>query len=295
MPDHQGMNPDKSRSGRRDPNAPNRTTRREWLAEIGAAALVAGLPAGLERAGASEGSSGSILPPGLYAPSSEHLGHALERDELCLAIPAGSQTDYVQPTSGAFQPAFFSEDEFRTVRRMVQLLLALPDAGQSQTGPAQQDQENPAEAVARWIDLRMASAAAVRRAAQALSPGHRALAVHFYGPEKVRHLETEEPERTCREGLEWLDHAAQEKYGAGFPKLSKAQQIEILRDASDASKADTDDHPETEFFELIKNETIRGYYTSRRGLHELDYKGNSFYPQSPGCPKGHDGMRRESE
>jgi hypothetical protein len=29
---------------------------------------------------------------------------------------------------------------------------------------------------------------------------------------------------------------------------------------------------------------IRGFYTSRLGLKELDYKGNAFYAESPSCP-----------
>jgi len=37
------------------------------------------------------------------------------------------------------------------------------------------------------------------------------------------------------------------------------------------------------FLELIRNEAIRGYYTSAAGLKELDYKGNTYYPYCPGC------------
>jgi hypothetical protein len=33
----------------------------------------------------------------------------------------------------------------------------------------------------------------------------------------------------------------------------------------------------------LKPECIRGFYTSRLGMKELDYTGNSFYGQSPGC------------
>ena len=39
----------------------------------------------------------------------------------------------------------------------------------------------------------------------------------------------------------------------------------------------------TRFYDLLKAESIRGFYTSRRGLKELDFKGNSFYAESPGC------------
>jgi hypothetical protein len=52
----------------------------------------------------------------------------------------------------------------------------------------------------------------------------------------------------------------------------------------------SDDRPEkgtgnegTRFFTLIKAEVIRGYYTSKAGLEELNFRGNAFYPVPPGC------------
>jgi hypothetical protein len=278
--DDQGKNQGESAA---DGKPPDGMTRREWLAGIGAAALVTKLPAP-GGASASEEVVSPGLPPGLYAPSSEHLGHALASDDLFYAIPVGSETDYVRPLSGPFRPSFFSPDEFQTVRRLIGLLLDVGPAGEEQESRAEPPgelQEDPVEAVAQWVDLRMASAAGVRQAAQALSLEHRALALHFYGPEEVRRIEREEPEKTCREGLAWLEQASQ-KHGASFLKLTRSQQIEILESASNAHQA----RPGGRFFELMKGETIRGYYTSRRGLRELNYRGNSFYAESPGCPKG---------
>jgi hypothetical protein len=39
-----------------------------------------------------------------------------------------------------------------------------------------------------------------------------------------------------------------------------------------------------EFFKLIREYTIMGFYTSRIGLDQLDYPGLKFYSESPGCP-----------
>ena len=38
-----------------------------------------------------------------------------------------------------------------------------------------------------------------------------------------------------------------------------------------------------QFFETLRNEAIRGYFTSAAGLKELDYKGNAYNPECPGC------------
>jgi hypothetical protein len=277
----------------KDVKLSNRITRREWLAEVGMAALATGLPAGLEAAHPGGGTSSSLTPPGLYTPSSEHLGHVLASDELFHPAPAGSETDYAQPVSGRFRPLFFSEDEFQAVRRIIELMLGLPPEGASQNSEAaaristNEQREDPIETVSRWIDLRMASAAEVRRAARTLSPEHKMVAAHYYGPEAVHRLETEEPDRTWREGLAWVEQQSRQRYGDEFLRLTESQQTEILTLANGAAKVETGGGAGSRFFELIKSEVIRGYYTSRRGLDELDYKGNSFYPESPGCPARH--------
>jgi hypothetical protein len=49
-----------------------------------------------------------------------------------------------------------------------------------------------------------------------------------------------------------------------------------------ASKADAGTE-ERKFFELIRREAIRGYFTSAEGLKELDYRGNAYYGECPGC------------
>jgi hypothetical protein len=281
-----GVNGENRSSSGRNTGHSGRVTRREWLAELGAAALAAGLPGEARPATLDGGAVNTELPPGLYAPSSEHLGHALESDALFHAVPARTETDFVRPVSGPFQPGFFSEDEFATVRRLVELLLGFPGAERRQTGVTQEKNEYPADAVVRWIDLRMASASGVRQAARDLSPEHHALAVAFYGAVTVHRLETAEPEKTCREGLAWLGDASRRRYGTEFLKLSQLQQIDILESLSNVSGIEGRDHA-GRFFALIKDETIRGYYTSQRGLHELDYRGNAFYPESPGCAEDH--------
>lgn len=223
----------------------DRLSRRAWLMSLGGVPVLTGF-AGVE------GDTG--LPPGLYEPSLDHLAHmrALEgRGEF----PAGAETDFVKPETGPYQPAFFSKDEFETITRLVELLLGEPAPKPDTIGE-----------VARWIDLTVSRSAAVRKAALGLAPAHRTLAIHYHGEAAVRELETKDPQTACRDGLEWL--------GPNFKDLGQARQLELLPAMSEARKP---------FFELLKRETIRGFYTSREGLSELDYKGNSFYTISPGC------------
>jgi hypothetical protein len=87
-----------------------------------------------------------------------------------------------------------------------------------------------------------------------------------------------------RAGVEWLDRAAMEKFGAAFRSLSTAQQIEILTPLSDALDHERVENAGERFFRLMKSMTADGYYTSRIGLvQELGYKGNTVLPAFPEC------------
>jgi gluconate 2-dehydrogenase gamma chain len=88
-----------------------------------------------------------------------------------------------------------------------------------------------------------------------------------------------------RDGLQWLDGAAQKTYGAAFAELSPERQAEILKRAADGEA--------TEFFRLIRRYTVMGYYTSRVGLQELDYPGLRLYSESPACPHVNDPEHRQ--
>lgn len=276
-------------------------SRRQWLLKLGEAAVLLGFSGTVDesdavaaRRAALAASDAVELPPGLYLPSSDHLGHALAGDSLFHAVPSGTETDYRRPPSGPYQPQFFSSAEFQTVRRMLELMLGESE-GSSVAAAQGDDHENVVSVAAEWLDLTVASAAGVREASQRLSPSHRALAVAFHSSEeRVESLEKFEPEPTCREGLSWLEEESRRRRGKPFVDLTEEQQLALLTEISDvrpdarpgAGTNKSADNPGVRLFGLIKREMIRAYYTSRTGLRELDYKGNAFYAESPGC--GHD-------
>jgi gluconate 2-dehydrogenase subunit 3-like protein len=260
-------------------------TRREWLLRLGeTVALVgfSGVAGQAEEAAASllAGPAQPALPPGLYEPSNDHLSHALMADEQFHPVPPDTETDYVSPRSGAFQPQFFSPPEFQIVRRIVKLMLGdvaeLSSAGTAEKKTGLQIVDE----VAEWLDLTVFSAAEVREAARRMAPEHRLLAVHHFGAAAVEEVENNEAQKICREGLKWLTDQAE---GGDFVKLSEEQQIQLLGRISDDRADKSAQNEGTRFFRLIKAGVVRGFYTSRLGLKELDYKGNAFYAESPGC------------
>ena len=138
--------------------------------------------------------------------------------------------------------------------------------------------------MAEWIDLVAFSGPGVRAAARDLTHEQRALAVAYFSTEEpVHELETFEPERICKEGFAWLQQETERRSFKTLLTVPPAMQLEVLYSISDTRPDPTVSNAGTRFFAFLKAEAIRGYYTSRVGLKELNYTGNSFYGQSPGC------------
>lgn len=248
----------------------NEVTRRVWLLRLGEMVILAGVSGFVPECSTHllcATGEYAALPPGLYTPSGDDLVHALAHKH---APPPGAETDYVQPSSSPFQPLFFSEEEFRIVTRLVEIILGTV--------------ETPAlSQTTQWLDLWFYSAEGVRAAARNLDPSHRVLAIAFYGEEAVRDLETADSAAVARDGIAALRYLCVTEHGSGFLELSAQQQEELAR----LIHTTAPHSPLRKFFEVIRGEAIRGYYTSAEALKELDYKGNSYYPNCPGCERMH--------
>ena len=85
-----------------------------------------------------------------------------------------------------------------------------------------------------------------------------------------------------RSGLDAIEKMSQRMFSKGFTAASPQQQVQLM---TQISKNERDPKtPEERFFRTIKNLTIDGYYTSEVGIHkELQYKGNAYLKEFPGC------------
>jgi Gluconate 2-dehydrogenase subunit 3 len=258
-------------------------SRRDWLLNFGSAVILSGFAGTPGESQQAEHTLTTGLPPGLYTPSIDHVTHALNQAGPFFPIPPGAETQFVRPRSGPFLPLAFSSEEFTVIRRLVELILG----EDLTTAPAQQAAGAPEtlyDEVAEWIDLVAFSGPGIRAAARNLTPEQRALAVaYFTSEEPVHELETFEPERICKEGLAWLQQEAESRSFRKFLDFPPATQSELLASVSDTRPDPGTSNAGTRLFAFLKAEAIRGYYTSRIGLKELNYRGNAFYGQSPGC------------
>ncbi len=270
------MNDNEHRRREDEPDA--EVTRREWLLRLGEGGALIAL-SGVDLVSAQTTADAAALPPGVWLPSYEHISHALASRDPFVTIPAGCEIEYRQVPADPFEPHFFSAAEFPTLRRLIGLIL-----------------DEPADAavvmeIAEWIDLRVFEAPGVREAARSIAPEYRIVAAAYHGEAELAELAKTDLPALCREGLAWLGAESQRRFQKPFNELEEASQLAILTAVLGDAKASADTpegpavstEPGGRFLSWLKEMAIDGFYTSRAGLDELDYKGNSFYPSPPGC------------
>jgi len=77
-----------------------------------------------------------------------------------------------------------------------------------------------------------------------------------------------------RGGLRWLDLHAYKKKGKAFVDLDDASRIEIVDEIAYPKKAAPEVAQGVAFFNLMRNLTATGFYTSKIGVEDIGYKGN---------------------
>ncbi|MCB0634536.1 MAG: gluconate 2-dehydrogenase subunit 3 family protein, partial [Lewinella sp.] len=79
-----------------------------------------------------------------------------------------------------------------------------------------------------------------------------------------------------RGGLMWLDAESNRRFNKEFVSCSDSEQIGIIDDIAypDPDGKKPDMAPGIKFFELIRNLTVTGYYTTKMGFDDLGYVGN---------------------
>jgi gluconate 2-dehydrogenase gamma chain len=95
-------------------------------------------------------------------------------------------------------------------------------------------------------------------------------------PEFMDFIMTDRPaERLAmRGGLQWLDHRCRDQFGAAFVECTSAQQTGVL----DAMASE-------QFFIRFRDLTATGFWTSKMGIADLRYIGNTVVHQWNGCPE----------
>ena len=114
------------------------------------------------------------------------------------------------------------------------------------------------------------------------SGGAKAAKVADYIDQVLREGLDDNQKALWREGLRLVDLMSRHYSGKSFVDASPEEKIAVLTVLSDNDRMT--DLPEVRFFIELKRLTVRGYYTSKIGIHdELEYKGNRILQEFVGC------------
>ena len=78
-----------------------------------------------------------------------------------------------------------------------------------------------------------------------------------------------------RGGIMWLDHQANKAYNKVFKACTEEEQKALCDLIAYPDQVKPEMEQGAKFFNLVRNLTLTGYYTTKMGIEELGYKGNS--------------------
>ena len=91
-------------------------------------------------------------------------------------------------------------------------------------------------------------------------------------------------QREWMDGLVFLDAESQKRLGKTFRMGSMSERVNLLTEMSLPERDSKARHEGYEFFRLVKDMTVEGFYTSRIGLIDvLDFQGMNYMSEFPGC------------
>jgi hypothetical protein len=95
-------------------------------------------------------------------------------------------------------------------------------------------------------------------------------------PAFIEFIVKDQPEHQTpmRGGLRWLDLQSLKRFEKPFTGLSGPDQLEIVNDIAYPKKAKPEHKPGVAFFNLMRNLTMSGFYTSEIGVKDIGYIGN---------------------
>jgi gluconate 2-dehydrogenase gamma chain len=145
---------------------------------------------------------------------------------------------------GNYAPRYFSDNQYQTLRALCQLIIP-------------QDQ-------------------------------HSAGAIEAGAPEFIDLLASENEQYQARlgGGLMWLEHFCAERYDKPFLGCAADQQKEVLDLIAFRRNAASEPglSPGVAFFAFLRDMTCDAFYTSKIGIEDLGYVGNTSLSEFPGCP-----------
>jgi len=176
----------------------------------------------------------------------------------CPADP--SHVPAAHASAASYKPLFFTPDQYRLIERFAEMIIPADDTpGAKEAG------------VSEFIDFMVANRVAVSPRGEIRSTA-----------EAIR--QGEDAQVQFVEGIAWINTRSKSEFKKLFLDCTPEQQTGLLEELAYKAKFKPTTETGREFFQLMRDYTVVGYYTSKVGLESLGYPGlRSVWPKMPGC------------
>jgi gluconate 2-dehydrogenase gamma chain len=170
-----------------------------------------------------------------------------------------------QASKEPYKVLFFSPEQFRLVEYLAEMIIPADETpGAKQAG------------VAEFIDFMLANRVSVSAPYDAQSS------------EDLLRLGSEAQEQFIT-GLAWINAHSKLEFGHPFLDCTSEQQNNFLEELAYKEKFRPTTEEGREFFQVLRDYTVVGYYTTKIGLESLGYPGlRMVWPAMPGCTHPND-------
>jgi gluconate 2-dehydrogenase gamma chain len=105
-------------------------------------------------------------------------------------------------------------------------------------------------------------------------------------PEFMDFMMNDQPARqtAMRGGLAWIDLECQKRFDKRFLDCAAAERTAVLDDIAWPQRAKPEFLHGVAFFNSFRDLTAAGFWSSKMGVTDLQYTGNTMMPEFPGCP-----------
>jgi gluconate 2-dehydrogenase gamma chain len=172
-------------------------------------------------------------------------GSALAQGQMAGMQHSGSA---VQAPQGPYKRQTFDDQQWKTVGVLCDLIIPADDRSGSAT------QAGVPEFIDDWIAFRKQQDDSFEMEAQ------------IFG------------------GLVWLDRESNAKFSKSFADASPDQQKQIIDRVAWSERAAKEDHVWVLFFDRFRDLTVSGFFSSKVGVADLPYLGNTAVAEWKGCP-----------
>jgi hypothetical protein len=117
--------------------------------------------------------------------------------------------------------------------------------------------------------------------ADAKSPSASAVGVPAWINEYVSHDSQQNALVRVRGGLAWLNQESRRRFNRTFRQLTQAERAQICDDICYLPRAKPEHQAAARSFDLVRDLTAVGFYTTREGMQDLGYIGNAAMPVFP--------------